>query len=70
MAGAKKMSDTGAFLFVSLVFVAFMAAATGWVINIVKIVTTGFQLSQWGGLEVARVIGVFFAPLGAVLGWM
>ena len=41
----------------------------GWVANIVKLVGVGFTVSEWGGFEVARVIGVFVAPLGAVLGF-
>lgn len=41
----------------------------GWIANIVKIINGGFVLAQWGGMEVARVIGVFVAPLGAILGY-
>lgn len=41
----------------------------GWVSNVIKLATTGLAISEWGGLEVARVIGIFLAPLGAVLGW-
>lgn len=41
----------------------------GWVANIIKLVGTGFTVAQWGGMEVARVIGVFVPPLGAVLGF-
>lgn len=46
-----------------------LAAISGWVMNIIKIIDSGFVLAQWGGLQVARVIGVFLAPLGAILGW-
>lgn len=46
-----------------------LAFGFGYVSNIVKIITTGFEIAQWGGLEVARVIGVFIAPLGAILGF-
>lgn len=41
----------------------------GWIANVYKIFTTGFEVAQWGGLEVMRVVGVFVAPLGAVLGF-
>jgi hypothetical protein len=41
----------------------------GWCANIYKIIGTGFEIAQWGGMEVARVIGVFVAPLGCVLGF-
>lgn len=40
----------------------------GWVMNIVKIVGTFGDLLT--GMFVARCIGVFIAPIGAVLGWM
>lgn len=43
-------------------------ALIGWVMNIIEIINTGFS-SEWTGMLVARVIGVFMAPLGAVLGW-
>lgn len=44
---------------------AVIAGIVGWVWNILAIIdATGFS-----GLLIARVIGVFVAPLGAVLGW-
>lgn len=53
-----------------LAFIAlWLAAAGGWIANIYKIITFGFAISEWGGMEVARVVGVFLAPLGAVLGY-
>lgn len=39
----------------------------GWVLNISKIV--GSDFTQVNGLLVARIIGAFVAPLGAVLGF-
>lgn len=40
--------------------------ALGWVFNLVEIAhTTGFS-----GMLVLRVIGIFFAPVGGVLGWI
>ena len=48
---------------------AFVAALFGgWCANVYKLVTTGFEIASWGGMEVARVVGVFVAPLGAILG--
>lgn len=41
----------------------------GWIANVYQIINSGFELAQWGGLEVARVIGVFVFPLGALLGF-
>lgn len=51
-------------------FAVCIAGLIGWVLNIVKIIQTGFTVAEWGGFEVARVIGVFLAPLGAVMGWL
>lgn len=39
----------------------------GWVVNIIAVVHAP-ALAMWGGLEVMRVIGIFVAPLGAILG--
>lgn len=52
-----------------VIYGLFIAAFIGWILNVIKIVSTGFAISEWGGFEVARVIGVFVAPLGAILGW-
>lgn len=52
-----------------LVVIIATAMAGGWIANIYKIITFGFAVSEWGGMEVARVVGVFLAPLGAVLGY-
>ncbi len=41
----------------------------GWIANIYKMVTYGFVIADWGGMQVARVIGIFVAPLGAILGF-
>lgn len=45
-----------------------LACGIGWVINIVKIV--GMLHEPITAFFVARVVGVFAAPLGAVLGYM
>ena len=49
----------------SILFV--IAFAGGWVSNIIKIIDTGF--ADFNGMLIARCIGVFMAPLGAVLGY-
>lgn len=51
-----------------LVVIAGVAGLGGWCANIYKIIT-GSGIDQWGGMEIGRVIGVFIAPLGAVLGF-
>ena len=45
-----------------------LACIVGWVLNIVTIV--GTPQFEFTGLLVARVIGVFVAPLGAILGYI
>lgn len=45
-----------------------IALAAGWLLNIGKVL-----LSLDGGVTamfIARIVGIFFAPLGGVLGWL
>lgn len=52
-------------LFAAL-FILWAAAIAGWVMNIVALVhLTSFT----SGMAVLRVIGIFVAPLGAILGF-
>ena len=41
------------------------AAIIGWISNIVAL----FSLDTFGGEMVLRVVGIFLAPLGAILGF-
>ena len=51
-----------------LYLVLLVAGFAGWVMNIVKLFGESFDpLTGWA---IGRVIGVFVAPLGAVLGWL
>lgn len=51
---------------VAIVWLVVVAVAfLGWVMNIVKLV----QADVFSGLEVARAISIFLAPVGAILGW-
>ena len=60
---------TQTFLAIWLVWLALIiAGGYGWIMNIVKIVNTGFDV--FTGMLIARCIGVFIAPLGAVLGYL
>ena len=43
-----------------------IAAIYGWVCNIIAIAAT----DTFSGLVVVRIIGVFLAPIGAVLGYI
>ena len=51
-----------------LMAVLMIGGLIGWVWNIVKIVQSGFDVIT--GMFIARCIGVFFVPLGAVLGFL
>lgn len=50
-------------------FSVILALVIGWVLNIVAL-TNAPALVQWGAMEVLRVVGIFLAPLGGVLGWL
>ena len=51
----------------ALILIALALGAVGWVMNIVKMAATGDPLT---GLFVVRAVGVFIAPLGAVMGYL
>lgn len=40
----------------------------GWIINFFEVVTSGFDISS--PVMILRVIGVFVAPLGAIMGFI
>lgn len=45
-----------------------IVGVAGWVMNIVALTQSSFEPIT--GMLVARIIGVFLAPLGAVLGYL
>lgn len=45
-----------------------IGVAYGWIMNIVTIAHSNFN--ELTGLLVLRVVGIFIAPLGAVLGYV
>ena len=45
-----------------------LGGGIGWIWNIVQIAQSGFDVIT--GMFIARCIGVFVAPLGAVLGFL
>ena len=51
------------------IIAVFLAAIVGWVMNIISLVGFEGTLASAGILEVFRVIGIFVAPLGAILGY-
>lgn len=50
-----------------LIVIFFLAGFAGWVMNIVKLWNAGFDVIT--GYMIVRIIGVFLAPLGAVVGY-
>lgn len=61
----KILSTVGALIYISVI----LALVIGWVMNIVEL-TNAPAIVQWGAMEVLRVVGIFLAPLGGVLGWL
>ena len=50
------------------ILVLILFGGIGWIWNIVKIV--GSDFANITGLLVVRVIGIFIAPLGAIVGYL
>ena len=63
-----KTKQRGFTILIALYPIIFITMAFGWVWNIVKI--TGTFNDALTGMFIARCIGVFVAPLGAVLGYL
>ena len=67
MSSYSTTNNAGAFAVVVLV-ILWLAAIGGWIANIVKIFGTAADpLTAW---FVIRCVGVFVAPVGAVLGYL
>lgn len=65
----KKQSGFTSVEFVYVVFgVVILVLGGGWIANIVKLV--GIVGGEITGMLIARAIGVFVAPMGAVLGFL
>ncbi|MDH7796393.1 MULTISPECIES: hypothetical protein [unclassified Beijerinckia] len=50
-----------------------LMGAVGWVMNLYKLfllAQTAVPLSQWGLMEVLRLLGIGLLPVGAVVGWL
>jgi len=52
-----------------IILAVWILSIIGWVMNIVKLLSFGGAVAAMGILEVLRVVGIFVAPLGAVLGY-
>lgn len=61
-------NQKGAVDFMMVIAAILVLGAIGWGVNIYKLVTCGLQVSEFGMMEVMRIIGIFVAPLGSILG--
>lgn len=62
-----KRRESADLMTMAFLVVVFLAVFGGWVANVVKL--AGADFSVITGMLVLRVIGIFAAPLGAVLGY-
>lgn len=51
-----------------LLITVFILGFAGWAMNIMTI--AGSSFNDLTGLLILRVVGIFIAPMGAVLGWI
>lgn len=59
-------SEAIGFLWAAFVVALIAAGAYGWVMNIVYL----FHADAFSGLVLMRAVGIMFAPLGAILGYV
>lgn len=59
------MNAIGPLIFLFL----WVAGIVGWLWNIVKIFQVSVPISEFGIMEVMRIIGIFVAPVGSILGF-
>ncbi len=60
--------QVGSILALFAYFALIIAIAYGWIANIITIANSNF--SDITGILVLRVVGIFVAPLGVVLGYI
>jgi hypothetical protein len=59
----------GNYVGISAVIAIFCASLYGWIANLVKLWGM-LDGNVTGGMMIGRAVGVFFAPLGAFMGYM
>lgn len=59
------MNAIGPLIFLCL----WIAGVVGWFWNIVKLFQVSVPISEFGIMEVMRIIGIFVAPIGSILGF-
>lgn len=63
----KKFEEIGAIFLIALFGSGMVAAVIGWVLNVTTIIQT-VDLPMTG-MFILRCVGIFVAPLGAILGY-
>lgn len=64
----KRNPNIGGMMVVVFTFVAIFAMAACWVANIVKLIHYAVDGGDITLLAILRAVGIFVAPLGAILG--
>ena len=59
------MNAIGPLIFLCL----WVSGIAGWFWNIVKLFQVSVPISEFGIMEVMRIIGIFVAPVGSILGF-
>ena len=57
-------------LFQMVVLLITLLGVGGWIANVVKLVSVDVPLAEFGSMEILRVVGIFLAPLGSILGFI
>tara|TARA_R110002020_G_scaffold210667_2_gene416858 strand:+ start:694 stop:891 length:198 start_codon:yes stop_codon:yes gene_type:complete len=52
----------------ALIVITMILAAIGWVRNVIQLFTSTFD--PLTGEIVLKIVGIFIAPLGAIMGWV
>lgn len=61
-------NKTGGALIAFAIVWGWVALAVGWIANVVKLASSG--IGSLDILTILRVVGILFAPLGAILGYV
>ena len=50
-------------------FALIIGLLAGWIMNLIDVVQFFLANAEWTNLMVGKLIGLFFFPLGGILGW-
>lgn len=65
----KHNGDGIALTFIAIYSILIAVLLIGWLVNIYTIATSDVGISEYGAVEILRIVGIFIAPLGGILGW-